>query len=101
MTEDYAEGLPMQNVSQSSTPVEHQEPSINQKRSQLRDPPTTRREWIQEFKKNNPNRPAPCSAKAVYRLADRLFCIVSPSSFIAYHELSYGSTRVERASVTG
>ena len=31
---------------------------------------TTRREWIQEWMKNNPGRPAPCSPKASYRLAD-------------------------------
>jgi hypothetical protein len=35
--------------------------------------PSSRKEWIQEFKSNNPSRPAPCSAKAVYRLADRAF----------------------------
>ncbi|PSR71959.1 hypothetical protein PHLCEN_2v12169 [Hermanssonia centrifuga] len=32
--------------------------------------PTSRREWIEEGLKNNPGRPRPCSAKAVYRLAD-------------------------------
>ncbi|EGN98449.1 hypothetical protein SERLA73DRAFT_109945 [Serpula lacrymans var. lacrymans S7.3] len=34
--------------------------------------PTSRREWIKRWSKNNPERPAPCSAKAVYRLADKL-----------------------------
>ncbi|KAI0338892.1 hypothetical protein BDW22DRAFT_1336950 [Trametopsis cervina] len=34
--------------------------------------PTSRRAWIVEWEKNNPGRPRPCSAKAVYRLADRL-----------------------------
>jgi hypothetical protein len=31
---------------------------------------TTRREWIKEWQRNNPGRPAPCSPKAAYRLAD-------------------------------
>ncbi|KII83022.1 hypothetical protein PLICRDRAFT_47435 [Plicaturopsis crispa FD-325 SS-3] len=34
--------------------------------------PTTRKGWIQQWQKNHPGRPAPCSAKAIYRLADRL-----------------------------
>ena len=33
-------------------------------------PPLSRRAWIAEWEKNNPKRPCPCSAKAVYRLAD-------------------------------
>ncbi|KAF9527601.1 hypothetical protein CPB83DRAFT_393844 [Crepidotus variabilis] len=33
---------------------------------------STRAEWIREWMKTNPGRPAPCSAKSVYRLADRL-----------------------------
>ncbi|KAJ2935132.1 hypothetical protein H1R20_g1985, partial [Candolleomyces eurysporus] len=36
------------------------------------DGPTTRAEWIVEWTKDNPGRPAPCSAKAVYRVADKL-----------------------------
>ncbi|KAI0056539.1 hypothetical protein BV25DRAFT_1864558 [Artomyces pyxidatus] len=32
----------------------------------------TRREWIHEWARNNAGRPMPCSAKAVYRLADKL-----------------------------
>ncbi|KAI5896671.1 uncharacterized protein SCHCODRAFT_02615508 [Schizophyllum commune H4-8] len=36
------------------------------------DPKATRRQWIAEWQTNNPDRPAPCSAKAMYRLADRL-----------------------------
>ncbi|KAI6030871.1 hypothetical protein F5J12DRAFT_803519 [Pisolithus orientalis] len=34
--------------------------------------PTTRREWIKRWQQNHPTQPAPCSAKAVYRLADKL-----------------------------
>lgn len=30
----------------------------------------TRQEWLKEWQKSNPGRPAPCSAKAAYRLAD-------------------------------
>ncbi|TRM63990.1 hypothetical protein BD626DRAFT_263869 [Schizophyllum amplum] len=36
------------------------------------DSKATRRQWIAEWQANNPDRPAPCSAKAMYRLADRL-----------------------------
>ena len=32
--------------------------------------PRTRKEWIADWQANNPGRPRPCSAKAVYRLAD-------------------------------
>ncbi|EKM51633.1 uncharacterized protein PHACADRAFT_101599 [Phanerochaete carnosa HHB-10118-sp] len=41
--------------------------------------PSSRKEWIAEWEKNNPGRPRPCSAKAVYRLADSglLACVVS------------------------
>jgi hypothetical protein len=34
--------------------------------------PTSRSGWINEWQSNNPGRPTPCSAKAVYRLADKL-----------------------------
>ncbi|OAX42125.1 hypothetical protein K503DRAFT_683973 [Rhizopogon vinicolor AM-OR11-026] len=34
--------------------------------------PTTRREWIRKWQRGHPERPSPCSAKAVYRLADKL-----------------------------
>lgn len=34
--------------------------------------PTSRREWIQKWQQNHPGRPSPCSAKAAYRLADKL-----------------------------
>ena len=32
----------------------------------------SRKEWIKEWCQNNPDKPTPCSAKAVYRLADRM-----------------------------
>ncbi|KAF6757529.1 hypothetical protein DFP72DRAFT_891381 [Ephemerocybe angulata] len=38
----------------------------------LGDPPSSRAEWIVEWMQENPGRPAPCSAKAVYRVADKL-----------------------------
>ncbi|EIW80916.1 hypothetical protein CONPUDRAFT_55867 [Coniophora puteana RWD-64-598 SS2] len=34
--------------------------------------PRTRKDWIQRWHQAHPHRPAPCSAKAVYRLADKL-----------------------------
>lgn len=33
---------------------------------------SSRREWIQDWVRGNPGQPLPCSAKAVYRLADKL-----------------------------
>lgn len=36
--------------------------------------PDSRRAWIAEWQNNNPGRPTPCSAKAVYRLADSALC---------------------------
>jgi hypothetical protein len=33
--------------------------------------PRTRREWIDDWEATNPGRIRPCSAKAIYRLADR------------------------------
>lgn len=33
---------------------------------------SSRREWIQDWERGNPGHPVPCSAKAVYRLADKL-----------------------------
>lgn len=44
----------------------------NQKVSVHVENPTTRREWIKRWQQNHPTQPAPCSAKAVYRLADKL-----------------------------
>lgn len=32
----------------------------------------SRKAWIAEWERNNPGRPRPCSAKAVYRLADSM-----------------------------
>ncbi|KAH7920470.1 hypothetical protein BV22DRAFT_1039810 [Leucogyrophana mollusca] len=34
--------------------------------------PSSRRDWIKRWQQSHPERPAPCSAKAVYRLADKL-----------------------------
>ncbi|KAG8697189.1 hypothetical protein FRC08_006682, partial [Ceratobasidium sp. 394] len=31
-----------------------------------------RRGWVRDWEANNPDRPSPCSAKAIYRLADKL-----------------------------
>lgn len=39
--------------------------------------PISRRSWITEWQSNNPGRPTPCSAKAVYRLADSKSCSLS------------------------
>ncbi|KAM6494171.1 hypothetical protein JOM56_010532 [Amanita muscaria] len=42
------------------------------KSSQAISTATSRKEWIKEWCQANPGKPLPCSAKAVYRLADRL-----------------------------
>ncbi|GJE88540.1 MATH domain-containing protein [Phanerochaete sordida] len=34
--------------------------------------PSSRKEWIAEWQRNNQGKPRPCSAKAVFRLADKL-----------------------------
>ncbi|KAF9468617.1 hypothetical protein BDZ94DRAFT_1153659 [Collybia nuda] len=55
-----------------STPSEPQSQTGTQRRNTLQDTATSRREWINEWREANPGRPAPCSAKSAYRLADRL-----------------------------
>ena len=51
--------------------------------------PRTRRQWLKEWESNNPGRVLPCSAKAVYRLADskNLNHIVNLSILIIITEL--------------
>ncbi|TFK40638.1 hypothetical protein BDQ12DRAFT_461756 [Crucibulum laeve] len=55
-----------------STPSENQGQILSAKRISPQANSTTRPEWIREWLKNNPGRPAPCSAKAAYRVADHL-----------------------------
>ncbi|KAF5382447.1 hypothetical protein D9615_003009 [Tricholomella constricta] len=62
---------PISTTSQPSTPSEIQGNTSTQKRISQQESATSRREWILEWKRNNTGRPAPCSAKAAYRLADR------------------------------
>ena len=60
---------PIQSTPQTSTLVESQGQTLEQES-------TTRRDWIKECRKAHPERSEPCSAKSVYRLADRLlFCL--------------------------
>lgn len=42
------------------------------------DNPTSRREWIKKWQQCRPGRPAPCSAKAVFRLADSKSTVTYP-----------------------
>ncbi|GLB38245.1 putative RNA recognition motif containing protein [Lyophyllum shimeji] len=56
---------------QPATPSDAQGHSASQNRTSQQDSATSRREWIQEWLRKHPGRPAPCSAKAAYRLADR------------------------------
>ena len=58
-------------IRQNSTASESSSGYLGPKRSNG-DPPSTRAEWIAEWMKDNPGRPAPCSAKAVYRVADSM-----------------------------
>jgi len=56
-----------------STPAEPQGHMIASKRNAMPEfTAASRRGWIKEWMRNNPGRPAPCSPKAAYRLADRL-----------------------------
>jgi hypothetical protein len=58
----------------SFAPVEPQGNTMATKKSAIEDfTAATRREWIKEWLRNNPGRPAPCSPKAAYRLADSEF----------------------------
>jgi len=59
-------------VSLPSTPPEGSGQLPGAKRVAQQDSASTRSEWISDWIKNNPGRPAPCSAKAAYRVADRL-----------------------------
>jgi hypothetical protein len=43
--------------------------------------PTTRVQWIKNWAQEFPDRPVPCSAKAVYRLADSEYPIDWSGSF--------------------
>jgi hypothetical protein len=48
-------------------------PASSSKKGTYTDSATSRKEWIREWMKHNSGRPAPCSAKAIYREADRRF----------------------------
>ncbi|KAF8798781.1 hypothetical protein BYT27DRAFT_7202475 [Phlegmacium glaucopus] len=58
------EGLPSSSEGSNQTP--------GARRLLISGPASSRAEWIREWMENNPERPAPCSAKAMYRVADRL-----------------------------
>jgi hypothetical protein len=61
--------------SSTSTPTLSENPAGSVKRKSKSQPEKgakTRKEWIAEWKRINPGRPDPCSAKAAYKLADRL-----------------------------
>jgi len=49
-----------------SSPI--QRPALSQTKGEL----DNRKQWIQSWKRGNPGRVGPCSAKAMYRLADKL-----------------------------
>ncbi|KAF8195411.1 hypothetical protein BJ912DRAFT_956877 [Pholiota molesta] len=56
-----------------STPSEgSQIPSGQRFSHQDTAPMSSRADWIREWMRLNPGRPAPCSAKSIYRIADRL-----------------------------
>ncbi|KAG6918337.1 hypothetical protein DXG01_015196 [Tephrocybe rancida] len=65
----------------SKTPIEAapdtvQSPTPSEDASTQKNSPeetaTSRRQWVKEWKEDYPDRPSPCSAKAMYRLADRI-----------------------------
>lgn len=47
-------------------------PASVSKKATYTDSATSRKEWVRDWMKHNPGHPAPCSAKAIYREADRL-----------------------------
>jgi len=54
------------------TPSENQGQVSGPRRVSPQETANSRAEWIRDWMRNNPGRPAPCSAKAAYRVADRL-----------------------------
>ena len=69
---------PMTNLP-SATPSEVQNnAAVNKSISPKADLACTRPEWITHWQVNNPGRPVPCSAKAVYRLTDSQLDSISP-----------------------
>ncbi|KAF8908957.1 hypothetical protein CPB84DRAFT_1674055 [Gymnopilus junonius] len=55
-----------------STPSEGGQLPGAARRHAHREQSSTRAEWIKDWLRANPGRPAPCSAKSIYRIADRL-----------------------------
>ncbi|KIK94340.1 hypothetical protein PAXRUDRAFT_828092 [Paxillus rubicundulus Ve08.2h10] len=56
-----------------ATPSDSQSNSLDCHKAPVpADNPTSRGEWVKKWQQGRPGRPAPCSAKAVYRLADKL-----------------------------
>lgn len=60
-------GTPMETL--PSTPSEGGQ-MIGPKRVTTHDTAHSRAEWVQNWVRNNPGRPPPCSAKSIYRIAD-------------------------------
>ncbi|KAG5726868.1 hypothetical protein E4T56_gene1122 [Termitomyces sp. T112] len=60
-------GNPTTSNTRSPSPSEDASTSKNNSET-----PTSRRQWIQQWKEEHPDLPVPCSAKAMYRLADRI-----------------------------
>jgi hypothetical protein len=68
--------------------------------------PVSRRSWITEWQINNPGRPTPCSAKAVYRLADSKLHLGPPDDKLQLildteldlHDLKERAFQVEKVS---
>ncbi|PCH39751.1 hypothetical protein WOLCODRAFT_136485 [Wolfiporia cocos MD-104 SS10] len=57
----------------SEGPTYNQRPAMQQSDSSVSIAPRSRREWLVQWASvNGPGKPRPCSAKAVYRFADRL-----------------------------
>jgi hypothetical protein len=56
----------------SSPPLSPLPADVGLKRGAIQETFSSRKEWIKDWIRNNPGRPAPCSAKAAYRIADKL-----------------------------
>ena len=66
----------------------------------------SRAEWIREWMESNPGRPAPCSAKAMYRVADseldsfsQRFNSLTDHKGLNLHELKERAAQVRLLSV--
>jgi hypothetical protein len=63
--------------------------------------PRTRKEWLKEWETNNPGRVLPCSAKAVYRLADSELLVFTLGDMRVHRYCRAGFEGTKESSISG